>query len=48
MALGEVELMSTLSTLAEMMHHVTMIAPWGGEFFHRRPVVWHNILYLCV
>lgn len=25
---GEVELMSTSSTLAEMMHHVTMIAPW--------------------
>lgn len=29
MALGEVELMSTSSTLAEMMHHVMMIAPWG-------------------
>lgn len=29
MALGEVELMSTSSTLAEMMHHVTMIALWG-------------------
>lgn len=29
MALGEVEQMSTSSTLAEMMHHVTMIALWG-------------------
>lgn len=29
MALGEVELMSTSSTLAEMMRHVTTIAPWG-------------------
>lgn len=28
MALGEVEPMSTSSTLAEMMLHVTMIAPW--------------------
>lgn len=28
-ALGEVELMLTSSTLAAMMHHVMMIAPWG-------------------
>ena len=27
-ALGEVALMSTSSTLAEMMHPVTMIVPW--------------------
>lgn len=35
MALGEVALMSTSSTLAEMMHPVTMIVPWWGEYFWR-------------
>lgn len=47
-ALGEVELMSTSSTLAAMMHHVMMIAHWGGENFQRISVVWHKIVYRCV
>lgn len=46
MALGEVEPMSTSSTLVEMMHHVTTNVHWEREYFQRREE-WHLMYQLC-